>query len=308
MKRLRLMSCIGGASEMKEYRIFLIFLFLHALSPVSMAQNDCERAKEVYAQGVQSIQYTDRRDAFARAIQLCPDYAEAYVNLADAYEHLGEFDQAERTYEKAAQLSSRMIAPYIGLGEIYLKTGRFPLALIVVEEGLKLSPDNERLLEDKKVISERCDREKRPFTNEEIMSCLRDDEAFKQMCMCPTDYSSFLRKWICLPTIWFSAGSADLGPAGRKQLDQVGKAFAAMDLSGKTISIVGYADTLGTKERNLKLSESRAKSVKHYLVTRFRIDPGVFTIQYYGQDSPRSPNTTQQNRADNRRVVILPGW
>jgi Tfp pilus assembly protein PilF len=39
-----------------------------------------------------------------RAVDLDPSYAAAYNNLAIAYEHEGQFDDARRAYEKALEL------------------------------------------------------------------------------------------------------------------------------------------------------------------------------------------------------------
>src|SRR5208283_3754196 len=65
--------------------------------------DDCKRAEELYDQAVQLMNYEERRDAFQRAADLCPSYAEAHINLADAFENLGKFAEAERHYGQALQ-------------------------------------------------------------------------------------------------------------------------------------------------------------------------------------------------------------
>ena len=39
-----------------------------------------------------------------RAVEIDPDYAAAFNNLAVAYEHEGQFEKARKAYEKAAEL------------------------------------------------------------------------------------------------------------------------------------------------------------------------------------------------------------
>ena len=41
-----------------------------------------------------------------RAVELDPTYAEAWNNLAIAYEHAGKFDDARKAYENGAQAGS----------------------------------------------------------------------------------------------------------------------------------------------------------------------------------------------------------
>jgi tetratricopeptide (TPR) repeat protein len=60
----------------------------------------CLAAKEKYNEGVQLINYKARREAFQKAVELCPDYAEAHVNLADALEKLGVEEKAKFSQEK----------------------------------------------------------------------------------------------------------------------------------------------------------------------------------------------------------------
>jgi tetratricopeptide (TPR) repeat protein len=48
---------------------------------------------------------TDAIECFQKAIEIFPEYAEAYCNLANCYDDLGLFDQSIETYEIATKLS-----------------------------------------------------------------------------------------------------------------------------------------------------------------------------------------------------------
>lgn len=69
------------------------------------------------------------------------------------------------------------------------------------------------------------------------------------------------------------------------------------------LEIQGHTDDVGTEEYNLKLSEERAMSVKNALVER-GIDPERLFVKGYGFTMPIAPNTTEENKAKNRRTVF----
>ena len=71
------------------------------------------------------------------------------------------------------------------------------------------------------------------------------------------------------------------------------------------IEIDGYTDNLGSKEYNLNLSKRRAEAVKDILVKKFHINPSRIIVKGFGEEYPLVPNTTESNRALNRRVEIV---
>ncbi len=54
----------------------------------------------------------------------------------------------------------------------------------------------------------------------------------------------------------------------------------------------------------MELSSSRAKTVVQFLIDG-GINPGRLTSQGYGEHVPIAPNTTQQGKQLNRRVMVL---
>jgi OOP family OmpA-OmpF porin len=65
----------------------------------------------------------------------------------------------------------------------------------------------------------------------------------------------------------------------------------------------GHTDWINTDEYNMKLSRSRAESVKRYLVDNFGIDASRITTVGYGESMPIATNETDEGRQKNRRVV-----
>jgi len=71
------------------------------------------------------------------------------------------------------------------------------------------------------------------------------------------------------------------------------------------IEVAGYTDDIGDAKYNLKLSQKRAEAVKEILVKKFKIDPKRIVAKGYGEAYPLVPNTSDTNRALNRRVEIV---
>ncbi len=73
---------------------------------------------------------------------------------------------------------------------------------------------------------------------------------------------------------------------------------------GARVTIEGHTDDRGTQEYNLKLSARRAQSVAGWL-SQHGIKASLLQTVGYGKMRPRYPNTTDENRARNRRVEIV---
>ncbi|WP_343585938.1 OmpA family protein [Herbaspirillum sp.] len=101
--------------------------------------------------------------------------------------------------------------------------------------------------------------------------------------------------------ISFDTGRADIKPEMRPVLDR----FAAtlVENPATTINIVGHTDNTGSDAINNPLSTERAARTRDYLTTR-GVAVGRFTIEGRGSHEPLVANTSDANRAKNRRVEI----
>ncbi len=70
------------------------------------------------------------------------------------------------------------------------------------------------------------------------------------------------------------------------------------------VLVEGHTDDTGEEEYNLKLSESRAKNVMDYLISK-GIDEKRLMFRGMGETMPFLPNTDSENRRRNRRVEFL---
>jgi outer membrane protein OmpA-like peptidoglycan-associated protein/tetratricopeptide (TPR) repeat protein len=71
-----------------------------------------------------------------------------------------------------------------------------------------------------------------------------------------------------------------------------------------TIMIQGHTDDIGDDNQNMKLSEQRAEEVKKYLV-KLGISESRLTSKGFGETKPKVPNSSNENRAINRRTDFL---
>jgi len=91
--------------------------------------------------------------------------------------------------------------------------------------------------------------------------------------------------------VFFDTGSDDFDESAAGVLDNIASAYTGCDLA--QLEILGYADSVGTSEANLKLSDERAEAVldaledRNVLATRVRIVPmGDRTAPVKGEANP----------------------
>ncbi len=101
--------------------------------------------------------------------------------------------------------------------------------------------------------------------------------------------------------IYFAFDSSALTAEAKGALDRV-----ATNLNNKNFVIAianCHADSTGTEEYNVKLSERRAAAVANYLVSKGVAEKQI-RQRAYGETRPASSNDTAEGRAKNRRVEI----
>jgi outer membrane protein OmpA-like peptidoglycan-associated protein len=72
----------------------------------------------------------------------------------------------------------------------------------------------------------------------------------------------------------------------------------------KLLEIQGHTDNTGTPAYNKRLSGERAQAVRQALVDH-GVEGSRLIAKGYGQDRPLVPNTSDANRARNRRVQLI---
>jgi outer membrane protein OmpA-like peptidoglycan-associated protein len=70
------------------------------------------------------------------------------------------------------------------------------------------------------------------------------------------------------------------------------------------VAIQGHTDDVGNDANNMVLSDNRAKAVYDYLVSK-GIDSSRLSSKGFGETKPLVPNTSEPNRAKNRRTEFV---
>ena len=110
--------------------------------------------------------------------------------------------------------------------------------------------------------------------------------------------------------ILFDSGKAEIKPEGRDVLLKVGNVLRTVQ--DKQIRIEGYTDTVpigaalrGRYPTNWELSTQRATTVLRFLQEKGGVDGKYLAAMGYGPYRPVADNTTDEGRAENRRIEIV---
>lgn len=106
----------------------------------------------------------------------------------------------------------------------------------------------------------------------------------------------------------FDVGKFDIKPEAERALQDLAQQLEDYG-SDIRVTVEGHTDSTGSDSANKTLSENRAKSVWAYLSKHISPVPKDVTIAGYGESRPVADNSTEEGRAQNRRVdiLILPG-
>jgi len=115
-------------------------------------------------------------------------------------------------------------------------------------------------------------------------------------------------------TITFQIPSSDLFAPGTAILEEgAGKLIVEtieeeMRDGVKQVIVDGHTDNVPTKTAmfpsNWELSAARASSVARFIIKKMRFNPKFLVVSGYGAERPIKANTTDDNRASNRRVEV----
>lgn len=100
----------------------------------------------------------------------------------------------------------------------------------------------------------------------------------------------------------FDFNNAELKQSHEAELVRLASQLNKYDLN--KLKIVGHTDDVGDATYNQKLSEERAQSVANLFLARGFKQENIYVIGR-GSTQPYVPNTTNENRAINRRVAIV---
>jgi outer membrane protein OmpA-like peptidoglycan-associated protein len=115
----------------------------------------------------------------------------------------------------------------------------------------------------------------------------------------PTDDVVKIDVPIVLEGITFETGKSDITPESAVVLQGALKTLSTYpDI---IVEISGHTDNVGSNASNQVLSQKRADSVRFWLMSQ-GVDPDRIIAKGYGEEFPRVPNDTSDNKRRNRRI------
>jgi outer membrane protein OmpA-like peptidoglycan-associated protein len=142
-------------------------------------------------------------------------------------------------------------------------------------------------------------------TNEFSIKALEDTQARVNLNKRPTQPNVIVtgRELKLKKQVHFQHDSAEVLPDSQAILEEIADVLK-QHTEIKTVEVQGHTDNQGSAPYNLKLSGDRAQAVVDVLV-KLGVDPLRVVAKGYGDTKPLLPNTTEANRAKNRRVQLM---
>ncbi len=105
-----------------------------------------------------------------------------------------------------------------------------------------------------------------------------------------------------LPDILFEFDSAHLTSDARRTVGEIGEVVGSV--KGRTVSVEGHTDSVGTFSYNERLSRDRAQNVAREL-DQSGVPPEMLRVRGLGEGAPIATNNSEAGRARNRRVEVI---
>ncbi len=104
-------------------------------------------------------------------------------------------------------------------------------------------------------------------------------------------------------SVLFASNQSSILPAAQSRLNQVSEALASIDKL-RNLTVEGHADSRGTNDYNMRLSQRRADSVRSYIIAR-GYPAEMIEARGIGEIRPIADNSSPEGRSNNRRVEII---
>lgn len=98
----------------------------------------------------------------------------------------------------------------------------------------------------------------------------------------------------------YGSSQSDYSSGTEKDIEEF---IALAKKAGKKIYVTGHTDSSSDSDFNMRLGQRRADKVKNKLISK-GMASNLIVAQSHGEEEPRRPNTTEENRQQNRRVEL----
>lgn len=100
----------------------------------------------------------------------------------------------------------------------------------------------------------------------------------------------------------FDSGQYKLKPEGKTQLSELTGILAGIE--GRAFQVAGHTDSVGSDDKNWRLSTNRALEVVLYMIESGMPSDRI-SVAGYGENQPVGDNEAEDGRALNRRIEIV---
>jgi outer membrane protein OmpA-like peptidoglycan-associated protein len=278
-----------------SYALFSLIMFISSGVSAASHAEDCEKARSLYDHANEMTYCVSKITLYQEAIKLCPEFAEAWNNLADAEENLGRLDDAVIHYSKAISLNPKLPEPHFSLGDIFMKQKKYRDACKSYKDSLSLCPGDQSALRSLQEAEFKLQAQGQILDADYIASRLGDMNLMGPGGTRPRVAFQIL----------FDFNSERIKPQSHAQINEIGRGLAGLlKTGGIRYLIEGHTDNVGTAEYNQNLSLRRAESVRNFLVEKKDLPSRSFIVKGCGFERPCASNQTDEGRAQNRRVEI----
>ncbi len=125
---------------------YLAYIFLSAFFLACFATINAQNAKQYYKTGLTFVEARNYQDAiiqFSKAIEINPDYTEAYIERAKSYRAINENEKAVEDYERALIFEKKKDELYLEASAVNLLLKRYDRALEFVKEAIRINSKSE---------------------------------------------------------------------------------------------------------------------------------------------------------------------
>ncbi len=106
-------------------------------------------------------------------------------------------------------------------------------------------------------------------------------------------------------TLYFGTNEDNINLSSQQRTDFADLIYYLDNVDKAQLHIGGHTDNKGKKSYNYKLSQERAEFVKGYLQKNGGISINRMQVKGFGPDKPVDSNSTDEGRANNRRVEVV---
>lgn len=130
-------------------------LWIATAKVASSGPNIHNNLGDVYAR---HSEFEKAAEEFRKAIEINPNYADAYHNLANTYKSLGKNDLAVENYQKALSINPNIWQSRQNLAAIYYEQGDLEKARENLEKAININPGNPGLQQNLSIIESSLNR------------------------------------------------------------------------------------------------------------------------------------------------------